>query len=1233
MKVRKILSKWKIGAAVTIFFLLVSMVSLPITGSFTRPNAVNRNYGLNDEIDPYATLEYGESFSPYDAWHYVPESQGLTLSGDHCDIGYNCDAGNNIRVPHALYIGEPIDETVPGRGRTAKMDPSTGDTEDWYRFAVCEGQSLDISVTGGVTYEFYNANGEAAGQSLTADTTGFYYLQISKDSGSEIEYSMDLSINGQNDAGSGSDAGNTASSAKKITPGSYFGYMDYNDREDWYSFDAADGEGIFITIEPVDLSDFDLHLYNPAGEKVHSAMFYGEDDLEYPADASGTWKVQIDMFPGWDEEEWPDNYFLYGSGPYSLELSLGGAAEAPPGPIPQPDITPIAKTFIVNDDPTSNMDEYGYIAAVAAANYLEGGQRYLSPIVYQGVDTLTNWFGTVDDTTQYLIDDWDTYLARHGLEAEEYIVPADPIEAAADIALDNWESAGTAVVVCDGSGFADEITTVFDEDVSLSSSPEITRLRPGDFTNFGGDSAKIMYISSQYGAIQMLAHGENYGGDTALLTPRYESVKTDDWPFPYDEPGPDLDTWYPITIPGIWIPSVTSESNLDSLEIIKYKGDRYTIPMDDSDASIEVTIETDEPSFLMVYLIDPLGNVRKPMVPKWNGGEVQPLHYWNGGHWPNSDYDDYRRTIMEPRTETTVSVHNAMEGDWTAIVVPYIDHYGDGYANFNGNYHITANLRTYADNRVNAALSAANGAVIASMNHAPLLYVSEDSIPTETADALSSLGVGNVLFVNIGDVSSATPPGSVTEYTSLTEVVDVIKQHSSSENFITITSMATGEGYFAPSAMAAAYHTAPVLNIGEAKQAYNYLDMITAWREHVSDAYHGCRTMGHVPKMNHPADLPMPPTWLDILIYFLTHNQELPHPGLDLELKWMSGIHDDIKAMIDSYNLDGQGKEAYLFVAPRDTDIRDLATRAMMGNNSFAGHIMLETPAMSSALIVRDVLYPAVIFANPGRDETSSCFMNFRNGNNWLCNDGNQYPDYVTQYMKEAGFSHGRKYIGHTIWENLLEQYNGGCSIMYHCSHGTGGSGICCMYENVEEQFPLAELTHEHLRNFNWWDGWRGYLYDSGRTPTPRLEGLVWFNAREPNLYDIVHFKWCDQLFENLHSQFNCWMSCTTQANFGPDIYLEHGAALSYGNANTGLSPQSEVMDQQMIIPMMMYGKSIGDAHSDTIWLHERDYTTMDPTTIYGSSSMQVDNEGLIFGDPTMTLYSPEWIEPTPITP
>jgi hypothetical protein len=1216
----------KIGAVVLTAVLIASMLVLPMSGavniSTNETSMVQKIINKNLVNNPgYGITEFPEDDRPDEPIQldtiYVPEEE-ILLAGEQNDIGYNVDAGNSIQRSTPLYVGEPADQSVPGRGRTGSLDPS-GDTKDWYKFSVCEGQSIQASLSSSDNYdlELCDTAGTPVGQSYTADATGLYFIYIfANDGAGSSDYTFTVTLSGQNDAGTGGDAGNDISAATSISPGSYIGYMDVNDQEDWYSFSVSSGQGIFVTVEPMEKSDYDIHLYNPSGELVHSAQYYGDDELEFPADVSGTWKIKLDMFPGWDTSKWPDNYFLYGSGVYELELTVGGSAQSPPGPIPQPDITPVAQTFIINDDPNSNKDEYGYLAAVPAANYIDSGKRYVSPI-----------------TTQYLLDDWNTYLDRHGMTTADYVVPSDPIQAAASIATDKWTSSDTAVIAVDGSSFTDEIKTVANTDVSLSSPPTITKVSADSskFKKIGGVQGIPMFLGKEWGAIHLLGSGDDFGGDTGVMTPRYYGIGEDWWPYPYDFKGPDMDTFFPVVIPGLWVPYVTSQSGLDELEIIKYPGDRYTIPVTNTDCSINVTISTNDASNLVVYLVDPQGDVRAPQMKHYNGGEINPIHIWNGGHWMK-DYDEFRTLIIKPHTEYSVEIHYPMKGEWTAIVVPFLDHeLGD--IGFNGNYHINAKIREHNPSRINAALSAANAAVIASAEHAPLLYVTEDSVPSETSDALSQLGVTNIIFVNINDVSSASPGGSVTEYTSMQDVIDAIKGHANSDNFITITSLGSGDGYFAPAAMMAAYHGSPVLNIGETPDAYNALGQAASWREYAGDYYHGCLSLGHLPHMHEPSDLENPTSWLEVIIYYLTHGKEFPPLGLDLKLTLYSTIHGGIYNMIADYGLDRDGKEAYLFVADRDNDIRDVVCRAMTGNISFAGHIPVPTAAWASDIIVRDILYPAVIYSNPGRDVTTSQMMNFPDGWTWTTNDGERSIVFSTQELKNSFSSHGRFFEGHCIWDGLLKRYNTGASVSYYSGHGTGGSGISCQFYNVNQEFPYCELTHENLKDKNWWDAWRGYHYDDQLTKTPRHGGFTWYNAKEPNLYDLIHFKWADQAFKNLHSLFDFWMSCTTASHLGPMVTLAHGAALYYGNGGTGLCPESDLLDDSWMHDVMVNGESVGYAFSNYVWLHQRDYTTLDPTTLYGISSEQVTNAQMIFGDPTMTVFSPEWTEPTPVSP
>ena len=1220
----------KIGAVfIAIFFLGVAL-SIPSFSATSENNILKTN--INDKI----IEEYTENYI-YEYERGIVRDEQVSFAGEQNDINYNIDSGNRIQRSLPIWVGEPVD-LAPGRGRTGSLDPDNGDDADYYKYEVCAGQTIQASISSAFDYDIQILDliGNPVGQSYNADETGMHFCLISANEGAGAgDYTFSITLNGQNDANSGSDAGNSIGSPLSISPGSYSGYLDYNDHEDWYSFNVNSGQGIFITLESPDKNDMDVYLYNPSNELVHYEKYYGDDELEYPADVSGIWKIKIDTFPGWNTEIWPDDYLLYGSGPYLLELTVGGTADAPIVADPQPDIIPVAQSFIINDDPDSNKDEYGYIASIPATNYIENGQRYVSPIFYQGVDTLSTFYGftTVDVTTQYLIDDWNTYLSRHSMSAEEFTVPSDPIQAAAEIATNNWESSNKAVLVCDGSEFNDDIETIIDGDYSLSSSPNIKTYSPGELKDFGGTPAVPMYLGKDWGAIHLIALGEDFSGDTGIVTPRYEAVKFDDWPSPYDVNGPDYDTWYPITKPGIWIPEVTEESGLEELQVILYEGNRYTIPVDTTDCSIQINLETEEESTLLPILVDPLGNVRRPNVPRWNGGEVQPIHTWNGGHWEHN-FDEYRYWIVEPHTDFSYELHYPMEGDWTVIVVPYFEH-PDLTVTFNGNYQLTANIRNHNSNRVNAEMSAANGAVIASINHAPLLYVTEDSIPSQTSNVLTALGVNEIIFVNIGEISSASPTGSVTEYTTMQQVIDAIKENPNSPNYNVITSLGSLDGYFAPSAMLAAYRISPVLNIGEAPDAYNANDKHGSWREWVGDGYHGCITPAHLPMINEPIDISNPPTILKIIVYFLTHEQQIPPIGLDLKLQWNTDVYQGMHDLIDGYGLDLEGPEGYCFVAPRYTDIRLIIGQTMTGNNSYAGLIPCETAAFSSAMICRSILYPAIIYANPGRDITTSQIINYPDGYKWRANDGNEYPNFATQELKAAFSSNGRFFEGHCIWENSIERFNEGVSINYYSGHGTGGSGVSFQYKNIAEDFPLAEPKYENLYDFDWWDAWRGYSgYDDSQTKTARWGGESGYSASEPGLYDLIHFKWLDQAFGNLHSEFEMWSSCSTGDGYGPEIYLAHGATVWSGAAGSVYGIQDDLHNTWVFHDMLLEGKPVGPSIAQYQWLFDRDYTTNDPTTLYGSSTWfqgGLTGEKILYADPLIQFYSPDWIEPTPI--
>lgn len=1178
-----------------------------------------------------------------DRSYYLLDPEPATNSLDNDDAGYKKDAGVDQGRATVIYPGELIDDT-PGRGRSGKL--SSSDKNDWYWFSVCQGQQIVFSltppsgfdinislwITSGVMVSSSNNSGSATETiTYTANYSGKWYIFIKYVSGTDLgQYTFTVALSNQNDANSGVDASNNLP-GMLLPAGSYYGYLDMNDPYDYYMIQATAGQGIHVTLKMKDiagLNDFDLQLYNPSGTLVYEGNKYHDDDFNYPADVTGQWSIRVDIFPGWVDcpqpTEW--SYYSYGSGAYNLKLNLETSGVSPPE-VPQPDITPIAKTFNVINDPDSTKDDFGYLAAIPACNYLNGGQRYLAPIIYTGDTTPTAYyddetsFGTVDDTTQYLIDDWTEYLALFGKTPTQYTLPADPIQAAAEIATNNWENSGTAVVAVDGSSFNDTTRTVVKKTKTLTRDVKVETIQNDD-PKSAGQFGYMQFIGPKWCALSVNTVGitvKNTSLAGAVITaafPKYMDVQSDDWPTPYDGPGDSGDTYYPVTRVGFWAGlTKLGNTSYDYFNVTKYAGDRYRFRVNSNDAVINAVVTTDQPSDLLVFLVDPQGNLRSPIIPAWNG-PVNPIHVWNG--LENPPVNPWRCWNPAPHTEFSAEVFHPEKGTWTAIVVPR------NAEGSNVKYTLTTTVRTVNPDRADATISAANAAVIASLNHYPLLYVTQNNVPAATQSAITELGVTNIIFVERNNIGSAVRNSlnPDKDLTTMQAIVDEIKSYPASENYVTVTSLKTGDGYFAPAAMLAAYHGSPVIRVEDSPggDAAGVAERIEATQRWGGDYYHGSRANMHLPQATAAVDQSKIKLMIDFIKYLLNGNASaLPPLGLDAKRYWNEEMYTRFHSYIDTLGLDQEGQEGYVIVAPR-ADVNMELHSLLMGNNSYAGQIPGITPAHSNDMVVRNILYPALIYANPGRDVTTTSLMNFPDGTSWQLNNGKSVACYSSRTVKDTFSSHLRTYEGHSFWLAFLQRMNDGASVYYYSGHGTGGSGMSVMYNQSDEsQYP----------DQIWWDAWRGYMYDSWKTA--RDGGWTWFNPEPPNLYDLVHYKWVDQSLQNLHSNAVYYMSCTTGDGDGPMVFLDHGAVFWYGNGNTGLCPEADLADDVVFEETLVQGISIGVSFSKQVWLHYRDFTTSDNMSMYGPSSMQVSSIQVIYGDPALIIYSPEWQAPVPI--
>jgi len=249
-----------VAVLIAIFFLGVALI-IPSFSATSGNNILKTNYNEN----PFQTLgplDFEENTEHpvigYEEIYIRPED--VSFAGEQNDINYNVDAGNRIQRSIPIYPGEQID-LGPGRGRTGSLDPDNGDNADYYRFTVCEGQTIQVSLSTAYDYDIqiFDIGGNEVGQSYTAESTGLHFIGIIANDGAIAgDYTLSISITNQNDANSGSDAGNTINNAISISPGTYSGYLDSNDHEDWYSFNVNSGQGIFITIDSIPLMHQEL---------------------------------------------------------------------------------------------------------------------------------------------------------------------------------------------------------------------------------------------------------------------------------------------------------------------------------------------------------------------------------------------------------------------------------------------------------------------------------------------------------------------------------------------------------------------------------------------------------------------------------------------------------------------------------------------------------------------------------------------------------------------------------------------------------------------------------------------------------------------------------------------------------------------------------------------------------------------------------------------------------------
>ncbi|MHA1812126.1 MAG: hypothetical protein ACTSYX_01705 [Candidatus Thorarchaeota archaeon] len=474
---------------------------------------------------------------------------------------------------------------------------------------------------------------------------------------------------------------------------------------------------------------------------------------------------------------------------------------------------PVRSFTVVASDPMSYLDEFSYMAAVPTSVFVCNDTQYISPLILsEGSDSET-----------WLLNDWAEYLQPDGGATQLTLIgdvphsrannlkttlgapifpwlrPNTPAEAAAMLAVSNWRSSQYAVFALADTEFAEpqhisnEATFTFSNDPMVVEQPIITvsSANPVEFkftppAGTGWIQGSLDWTGSVYFTHTLkdpTGRVVDYSVRSQTYQERFSSL--------VDKPVP-LQFWVPNTADGEWTLTLYPEINVASPvqvsgALFYHSGhaEQITVPSDASEMRIDLSWDN-AATDLNLALIDPTGRLAA-----WApAGSI----------------------ISSPGNEK-VTIPYPMAGTWTAVVAWM------NATDEENNVVLSWDITTISPNLSSYLESAANGAALASLLNAPLLYVTPEGIPEVTTWAVDHLGVSVSFLVDPGSLQSSSLVDALGEFSFVNNLNNyhLVSQwiHNLSDSYDVVLTVpkGTGDEWFAPAAFAGAVHGAPVFSL------------------------------------------------------------------------------------------------------------------------------------------------------------------------------------------------------------------------------------------------------------------------------------------------------------------------------------------------------------------------------------------------------------------------------------
>jgi hypothetical protein len=850
------------------------------------------------------------------------------------------------------------------------------------------------------------------------------------------------------------------------------------------------------------------------------------------------------------------------------------------------DVIPLRRATFVAQDSSSYFDEFAYMAGIPNSIFLSGGSQYISPLIMTSGSLSEEWFVSdwadymepdggatqvigVGDLTNSLVDDIQDMT---GVQVYPRITGSDSAEVAAQLAVMDWTSSNVAVFALAKDSFPAPSNTSGEAEFTFQDAA-VTSYTSNEVVNYG--SIANISFTPPSSAVWMEGTFDWTGADLhthQLRDPNDAIVDYSVYSQVYFERSSSyvptlvpLQFWYPMTQDGTWtmgIERLSSGTTDLSCEVKYHPGFTQTVAVPSDAQWFNATITWDNAATdLNLAVVDPTGRL------------VQ---------WAPAG------SILAGLNSETVEIPYPMAGDWT-ILISWIDATEE-----ENNVDLSWTVSTLPSDLQAYLESAANGAVLASLLNAPLLYVTENTIPDSTLNAVQRLDVNVSFLVDPANIHSAALETELEAFSFLTSLESYLLmtqwiQMLSEETDIVVTvPLGNGDEIFAPAAYSAAFHGAPIFSLcGDD----NYL---TTRAEETWAPY----------KVGPEIDIYITSRWST------RHENGWYDERIPNTYSMRQSVGDFEAFLVDRGAFNATGPQSVVVVSPQDL-IKVSFDRSLQSHFQ-AGRFPTGDPALASVLINRAAHHRFLFLTSESADDAMLTFYAYTDGSPFVDNFYQGYEIWqiedTTGALQAADFN----VVTHVGVSEVFETVDTQLALWSMSTHGTltqgprdppqrpGGPGLFSLRDqDANYGFEVSEATREspsdpdHLVNPVAYEA--EFAHHTLQT-TDDLEAAI----------------------GNIGSPIVILTACLLGGTRLPLMLMEHGAVGVVASPRTVYFQPAGTLSIQ-ITEALCNGNSTGSALSDALTRVSHDYS--DPLT--DRDPRDYGNQQVLFGDPEVHLYSP----------